>query len=309
LTGGVIDGGGRVLAAAVSGVGFLDSARPVMPLDQDLIFGRAARDIVRLYGGVAFELESKLDRLARSANSLGLPSVDLDAVRRLLERVAGAVPPDALLCLYWTSGQGPGESALAPSESGGRAIVIALPVPEHLEPLRRRGLRWTSLASGTDAAIWAKSRWLLPGAKPSGSAGASAAWREAQRRGSDDAVLVDLRGHVLEGPATNVWWCRGRTLFTPGLELGILPGITRATIIELARGLDYQVTEGAFSLRELAESDEAFVTSTVAEVIGAVELDGRAIGAGSVGRMTRELHRAFQNLARDASASELIQSS
>lgn len=287
-----------ILAAAVTGTGLLDPARPAMPLDQDLIFGRAARETVRLYDGVAFELEAKLDRLERSARILSLPPVDRQGVERLLERVAEAAPCDAMLRLYWTSGQAPGDDTLARSELDGRAIVIALSIPEHLEPLRRRGVRLVSLTSGTDADVRMTAPWLLPGAKASGSAPASAAWQEAQRRGADDAVLVDLRDRVLEGPATNIWWRRGRTLFTPSVELGILPGITRAVVTELARAVGYEVSEGAFSLRELAESDEAFVTSTVAEVIGAVELDGQAIGAGSVGPATRELHEALQRRAR-----------
>jgi branched-subunit amino acid aminotransferase/4-amino-4-deoxychorismate lyase len=289
-----------VLAAAVTGEGLLDRSRPTIPLDQDLFFGRAARETVRLYDGVAFKADAKLDRLARSARSLGLPPVDMKGVRGLFDQVAESVPGDALVRLYWTSAQGPGENALDRSESSGRAIVIAMPIPDHLESLRRRGIRLVSLTSGTDAHVRAESPWLIPGAKASGSAPASAAWSEAQRRGADDAVLVDLHGRVLEGPGTNIWWRRGRTLFSPSLKLGILPGITRATVIELAPGLDYQVREGVFPLRELAESDEAFVTSAPAEVMGAVDLDGRAIGAGSVGRATRELHGALQSLARGA---------
>ena len=68
-----------------------------------------------------------------------------------------------------------------------------------------------------------------------------AAEAEARRRGADDAVFVDADGIVLEGPTTNIWWRRGRTLFTPSLELGILAGVTRAAVIELAAGAGYTV--------------------------------------------------------------------
>jgi branched-chain amino acid aminotransferase len=121
-------------------------------------------------------------------------------------------------------------------------------------------------------------------------------------------VLVDLRGRVLEGPATNIWWRRGRTLFTPGPELGILLGITRAAIIDLAPALDYELSEGAFALSELAGADEAFVTSTVAEVMPAVELDGEPIGAGSAGPACRELQKALRALVRAAEAKPLARS-
>jgi branched-subunit amino acid aminotransferase/4-amino-4-deoxychorismate lyase len=175
---------------------------------------------------------------------------------------------------------------------------MALTVPGHLEALRGRGIRLVSLASATDGSLRASSPWLLPGAKVSGSAAASAAWFEARRRGADDGVLVDLQGRVLEGPASNIWWRKDRILFTPSAALGILPGITSAAIAELASELGYEVSEGEFPLHELAAADEAFVTSTVAEVIAATELDGEPIGAGSVGPAARELHGGLRALAR-----------
>ena len=273
-----------------------------MPLDQDLIFGRAAHETVRYYGGVPFRLEDKLDRLTHSARLLDLPPVEREPLRDLVECVADAADgepsgSDTLVRLYWTSAQGPGESALDRDRAASRGLAMALTVPEHLEALRRRGIRLVSLASATDGSLRASSPWLLPGVKSSGSAAASAAWFEAQRREADDGILVDLRGRVLEGPATNIWWRKDRTLFTPSRSLGVLPGITSAAIAELAGGLGYEVSEGQFPLHELADADEAFVTSTVAEVVGAIVLDGNAIGAGSVGPAARELHGGLRALA------------
>ena len=85
---------------------------------------------------------------------------------------------------------------------------------------------------------------------------------------------------MLEGPTTNIWWRRGRTLYTPSLELGILAGVTRAAVIELASGAGYAVEEGAYPLAELAGAEEAFTSSSVREVMPVVELDGAPIGRG-----------------------------
>jgi 4-amino-4-deoxychorismate lyase len=85
---------------------------------------------------------------------------------------------------------------------------------------------------------------------------------------------------VLEGPTTNVWWRRGCTLFTPALDLGILAGVTRAVVMELAGGAGYEVEEGAYALGELAGADEAFTSSSVREVMPVVELDGQALPRG-----------------------------
>ena len=112
--------------------------------------------------------------------------------------------------------------------------------------MRERGQRLISLRG-----IRAEEPWLLPGVKSTSYAVNMAAEAEAKRRGADDAVFVDASGIVLEGPTTNIWWRRERTLFTPSLDLGILAGVTRAAVLELAGAAGYDVEEGAFPLDEL----------------------------------------------------------
>jgi branched-chain amino acid aminotransferase len=122
-----------------------------------------------------------------------------------------------------------------------------------------------------------------------------AAESEAKRRGADDALFVDSAAIVLEGPVTNVWWRRGDTLFTPGTDLGVLAGVTRGVLLELAPGEGYAVEEGAFPLGELAAADEAFTSSSVRELLPIVELDGRPVGDGRPGDAVRRLHAALRN--------------
>ena len=94
-----------------------------------------------------------------------------------------------------------------------------------------------------------------------------AAEAEAKRRGADDAVFVDGDGIVLEGPTTNIWWRRDRTLFTPSLDLGILAGVTRAAVLELAGDSATRSRRAHYGLTELAGADEAFTSSSVREVM------------------------------------------
>ncbi len=124
-----------------------------------------------------------------------------------------------------------------------------------------------------------------------------AAEAEARRRGADDAVFVAQDATVLEGPVTNVWWKRERVLYTPALELGILAGVTRATLIEEAAALGYDVREGVFPLDHLAAADEAFTSSSVREVMPVIELDGRAVGLGKPGPAAAELQAALRKRA------------
>jgi 4-amino-4-deoxychorismate lyase len=107
-----------------------------------------------------------------------------------------------------------------------------------------------------------------------------AAEAEAGRRGVDEAIFVDTDGVVLEGTVTNVWWRVGETLFTPSLDLGILAGVTRAALLELAPECGLGVEEGAYPLAELLGADEAFTSSSVREVMPLVEIDGRDLGRG-----------------------------
>jgi branched-subunit amino acid aminotransferase/4-amino-4-deoxychorismate lyase len=93
---------------------------------------------------------------------------------------------------------------------------------------------------------------------------------------------------------TNVWWRRGRRLYTPALELGILAGVTRAALLEVAAQRRVAVEEGAFRLADLYAADEAFTSSSVREIMPLVEIDGRALARGP---LADELQRELRELA------------
>jgi 4-amino-4-deoxychorismate lyase len=252
-----------LLAVAVGGRGVVDPAEPVLRADDEAFLrGRAAFETLRVYGGEPFRLAEHLARLAGSAERIGLPAVNVLELEQLARDALGAAAvPECVLRLFWT----PTPTSLA----------LVSPLPEHHAALRERGQRLISLHG-----VRADEPWLLPGVKSTSYAVNMAAEAEARRRGADDAVFVDAEGVVLEGPTTNVWWRRGRTLCTPSLELGILAGVTRAAVVDLARGLGYEIVQGAFPLEELAGAEEAFTSSSVREVMPVVAVDERTLGRG-----------------------------
>jgi 4-amino-4-deoxychorismate lyase len=300
-----------VLAVFATGPGVVDGGgRPALdPLDLALVRGDAVFEALRVYAGRPFRLDAHLDRLARSAGAIDLPLPgDLED---LATRAAAAAGGDAVLRLICTRGrEGSGEGAPpspvdregsgegAPEQGGGpAAFAICTDVPGSLEEERRRGLRLVLLTTATDPLVRAASPWLLPGVKTISYAVNMAAQRAARARGADDAVLVGLGGELLEAPTANLWWRTGHTLHTPSLDLGILAGITRAVLRELAPGLGLKVLEGVFTAEDLAAADEAFLSSSTREIMPVIEVDGVPVADARPGPAAADLQAALRRLA------------
>jgi 4-amino-4-deoxychorismate lyase len=270
----------RLLAVAVAGRGLVPPDQPVLLADDEaLLRGRAAFETMRVYGGRPFRLADHLERMRASAERLEI--VWPGGFEGLAEQaLAAAAAPDAVLRLYLTAGSG------EPATPVSLALVSAL--PSDLEERRARGLALVSLLG-----IRAEAPWLLGGGKSKSYAVNMSAEAEAHRRGADDALFVRDDGVVLECPVTNVWWRHGQTLHTPGLELGILAGVTRAALIEVAGESGYDVEQGAYPLDHLLGADEVFASSSVREVMPVVSVDGRRFehgpAAGTLQGALREL--------------------
>ena len=280
-----------VLALAVGGRGLVDPGEPVLHADDEAFLrGRAAFETIRVYDGRPFRLDDHLDRLAGSAERLGLPPVDLVAFRGIArEALEASGERDAVLRLYVTPGR---EGGAYPT-----ALAMVSTLPPDLDERRARGLRMLSVQLGIEPGVRADAPWLLGGVKSTSYAVNMAAELEAQRRDADDAVFLANGRIVLEGPVTNVWWRRSHDLFTPGLELGILAGVTRATLLESAAELGYSTHEGAYPVEALADAEEAFTSSSIREVMPVIELDGKPLGVGRPGPAAAELQEALRRRA------------
>jgi 4-amino-4-deoxychorismate lyase len=286
-----------VLAVLATGPGVVEGGgRPALdPLDLALVRGDAVFEALRVYAGRPFRLDAHLDRLARSAEAIDLP-LPGDLEDLATRAVAAAGGGDAVLRLICTRGrEGSGEG-------GPAAFAICTDIPGSLEEERRRGLRLVLLTTATDPLVRAAAPWLLPGVKTISYAVNMAAQRAARARGADDAVLVGLGGELLEAPTANLWWRTGHTLHTPSLDLGVLAGITRTVLRELAPGLGLKVLEGVFTAEDLAAADEAFLSSSTREIMPVVEVDGAPVADARPGPAAADLQAALRRLATTAPA-------
>ena len=116
---------------------------------------------------------------------------------------------------------------------------------------------------------------------------------DAKERGFDEAILLDTRGYVAEGPGENIFAVKDATLYTPEAGSSVLPGITKTSIIELARDMGYDTVEKRITKDELLDADEAFFTGTAAEMAPIREIDNVLIGGGKKGEVTSVLQRKF----------------
>lgn len=280
-----------ILAVAVLGRGLVDPEAPLFAIDDvGMTRGQAAFETIRVYAGRPFALAEHLDRLLMGAGRLGLPPVaraDLEAVAHQALDAAGT--PDCALRYYWTGGR----------EGEGRSVVLATvsPIPAGFDEQRLVGITVASMSLGVDSTPRDQLPWLLSGVKSTSYAVNMAARAEAVRRGAEDALFLAAGGFVLEGPTSNVWWRLGRTLFTPSTDLGVLAGVTRTQIRSLGAAVGYAMEEGRYPVGDVATADEAWMSSSVRELMPIVALDGAAIGTGRPGDTIAELQAALRRLA------------
>lgn len=162
------------------------------------------------------------------------------------------------------------------------------------------------LGAGASAGIkLITSSWQRPdylcgpaGAKVNGSYIASClAKREAIRQGANEAVMLNKEGRVAECTGENIFLFKGGKIYTPAAGEGILEGITRASNIQIARDLGYEVIEGEVTRFMLTSADEVWLTGTAAEVAPVTSIDGRIIGNGKPGKVSEAIHNKFRDIA------------
>jgi branched-chain amino acid aminotransferase len=258
--------------------------------DRGFLYGDGLFETMRAYTGHLFALDEHLERLGRSAETLGivLPNVSwAEAIGELLRRNR-LLRRDAWVRLNVTRGVAE-PNLLPPTDMTPTTVILVKEVPPLLAKVRRRGVDVSLLThAGQRSTPEHKSLNYLPGV-----VGKAA----ADSRGSYEGLFVRDGKYLTEGTTSSVFVVRDGRLATPPCE-GILPGVTRRVVIDLAKRAGIPCAERALTTASLRRSDEVFLTSSVAEIVPAVSLGGMSIGDGHPGQLTRKLQRLYRGAVR-----------
>ncbi|HEX8790691.1 MAG TPA: aminotransferase class IV [Polyangiaceae bacterium] len=280
---------GRVVS--IDGVLRSPDQATVSAYDRGFLYGDAVFEVFRTYGGKPFALDEHLTRLRRSAERVFIPMpVDDGTLRLEIEEALGVAGNDeSYVRLVLTRGSGP--LSLDPDSASHplRVLYVEPVVP----PPRDAYVNGVALVSVHTRR--ATDETTAAGAKVSNYLANLLAMREAKGKGAHEALIVDARGHVVEGASSNVFVVSGGRLSTPPESAGILVGITRAHVLDAALALGIPVEERDLALDDVYGAEEAFITSSIRELVPVVRVDDRVIGKGAPGPTSRALHRRFRD--------------
>ncbi|MCC6444572.1 MAG: aminotransferase class IV family protein [Armatimonadetes bacterium] len=253
--------------------------------DRGLLYGDGLFETMRAYRGVPFRLEEHLARMEAGSR---LIRMNLPARKSLRQAVLDAVAANGIAEAYvrLTVTRGPG---IGMSLSACRAPTVMVAVrPSPQTPLSGCRAVLSSHRRDEDSPLSrVKSLNYLP---------SLLARAEAEEAGAEEAILLNRRGSLAEGAASNLFWvCRG-ILYTPAVSCGILPGTVRADVLLLAAGPGIQAREGAFPPESLQDADEAFLTNSSIEIRPLLRFGEHPIGTERPGPVTLKLQTAYREM-------------
>lgn len=263
--------------------------------DRGFLYGDAAVETVRVYGGTPFRWEAHADRLADTCETLGMPldSTPVSALglrARVRETLDANDLTDARVRLSVTRGESDGKGLTPPPPADADPTVVAT-----VAPLPRGGEAGGRAWDGPATLQTAKTRRVPDRSVPSdakthASLAAVLARAETRVTDADDAVLLDADGGVTGCAAANLFFVADDAVRTPALDGSTFPGVTRATALDVVRSEGFPVETGRYAPDDVRAADEAFLTSAVGEVRPVDTYDGVDVGGGPVTTLVSRLY-------------------
>jgi branched-chain amino acid aminotransferase len=267
----------------------------VSVFDHCFLYGDGVFEGMRAYAGRVFKLGEHIERLFRSAKATALaPPMSLDELARATEETVSANSiGDGYVRLVVSRGRG--DLGLDPRKCPKPSVVIiAASITLYPDELYRNGLE---IVTGSTRRIAPDA--LNPRVKSCNYLNNILAKIEGIRAGVMEVLMLNHLGYVAECTGDNVFTVASGAIETPPVEAGVLEGITRATVMELAREAGYAVSERMLTLHDVYVADEVFLTGTAAEIIAVTKVDGRVVGSGKPGPVTADLLARFRRLVAE----------
>ena len=261
--------------------------------DHGLLYGDGLFEGIRVYGGRVFRLDDHLARLQAGARAIGLALPFEPARIRaiVLETVAAYGEPEAYVRLLVTRGEG--ALGVDPTTcENPRLVCLVAGIRLYPEEKLRQGIDLV-----TSSLRRPPPDVLDPRVKSLNYLNNVLAKQEARRQGADEALLLNTEGRVAEAAVANVFCAHYGEIATPPVSEGVLDGITRRTLLELAGTLGIPATERCLTRFDLFAADEVFLTGSGAGIVPVRTLDGRVLGSGRPGPLWEKLRRAFLGAA------------
>jgi len=259
--------------------------------DHGFLYGDGIYETLRVYDGAVFKLDEHLSRLFRSASLIGL-SIPLD-VDHLKIAIYETLIANALRNAYvrFTISRGKGAIGLDPDLCSEPTIVIfAQEFKEYPKEFYKNGLHLII------SAIRRNDRKALdPQIKSLNFLNNILAKIEAKRSNSHEAIMLNAAGNLTEGTISNLFFYRDGTLCTPSVDCGILEGITRGMILDLASREGLHINEGRFKKKDIYSAQEVFITNTTMEVMPVSKVDELNFRIGEITKLLRSLYRQEVN--------------
>lgn len=262
--------------------------------DHGLLYGDGVFEGIRSYAGQVFRMKEHVDRLYESARAIHLviPMTREEMAKAIVDTLAVNNFTDAYIRLVVT--RGAGSLGLDPRRTTDpQVIIITDSISLYPEEYYENGL--AIITAGT---IRNHPAALSPRIKSLNYLNNIMAKIEGTNAGCLEALMLNHSGYVAECTGDNIFIVKKGVIHTPSIDAGILDGITRQAVIDLATSLGIVVIERTMERHDILTADECFLTGTAAEVIPVTKLDGRPIGDGEVGPVSRKLRVAYGKLVR-----------
>ncbi len=278
----------------IDGKYYSEREAKISVFDHGLLYGDGIFEGIRAYNGRVFKLKEHIDRLFCSAKALLLdvPMTHAQIIHAVVETCRQNRVRDGYIRLVVTRGMG--TLGLNPRRCKKPSVIIIAGTIQLYPPeLYENGMEIVTVPTTRNL-----HSALNPAIKSLNYLNNILAKIEANIAGVEEAILLNAEGYVAECTGDNLFIVHGGQLLTPPLSAGALYGITRATVMDLAREAGIPVSETNLTRYDIFNADECFLTGTGAEIVPVVKVDGRVIGAGKPGKLSRMLEEKYRALTR-----------